>query len=69
MGMCASGDIFQDKVDKLIGDIKGFKAYINDIIVLRKDLLRKQIEQLRMILGRLRAAGLKVNTPKRSFWL
>ena len=24
-GMCASGDIFQDKVDELIGDIVGLK--------------------------------------------
>ena len=36
MGMCASGDISQDKVDKLLGDIELFKTYINDIIVLSK---------------------------------
>ena len=36
MGMCASVDIFQSKVDKLLGDIDGVKTYINDIIVLRK---------------------------------
>ena len=36
MGMCASGDIFQDKEDKLHSDIKGFKTYINDILVLSK---------------------------------
>ena len=36
MGMCASGDIFQAKVDKLLGDIEGVNAYIDDIIVLSK---------------------------------
>ena len=36
MGMCASGDIFQAKADKLLGDIKGLKTYINDILVLIK---------------------------------
>ena len=37
MGMCASGDIFQAKVDKILGDIKGVKTYIDDILVLGKD--------------------------------
>ena len=37
MGMCASGYIFQSKVDKLQGDIEGLKIYIDDIIVLSKD--------------------------------
>ena len=37
MGMCASRDIFQAKVDELLGDIKGDKTYIDDILVLGKD--------------------------------
>ena len=36
MGMCALGDIFQAKVDKLIGDIEGVKTYVDDILVFRK---------------------------------
>ena len=36
MGMCASGDIFQVKLDKLSSDIKGVKTYIDDILVLGK---------------------------------
>ena len=38
MGMCASGGIFQAKVDELLGDIKGVKTYIDDILVLGKDI-------------------------------
>ena len=38
MGLCNSGGIFQSKVDKLLGDIKGVKTYINDILVLGKDI-------------------------------
>ena len=64
MGMCASGDIFQAKVDELIGDIGGIKKYIDDILVLSKDFFRKHIEKLRMISGILHAADLKVNEPK-----
>ena len=69
MGMCASGDIFQAKVYKLLGDIEGVKTYIDDIVVLGKDSFENHIEQLRMMFGRLRAAGLKGNVPKCSFRL
>ena len=43
MGMCASGDIFQAKVDNVLGDIEGVKTYINDIIVLSKYFFRNHI--------------------------
>ena len=33
MGMCALGDIFQSKVDKLLSDIKLVKTYIDDLLV------------------------------------
>ena len=69
MGMRASGDIFQAKLDELLGDIKAVKTYIDNILVLSKDWFRNHIEKLIMIFGRLCAAGLKVNTPKCSFGL
>ena len=64
MGMCTSVYIFQAKVDKLLGDIKGVKTYIYDIIVLSKDCFRNHIEQMGMIFVKMRAAGLKVNDTK-----
>ena len=69
MEMCALVDIFQSKVDELLTYLKGFKTYIGDIIVLSKDLFRKQKYQLRIIFSILRASGLKFNTPKCSFGL
>ena len=69
MGMYAYRDIFQDKVDDLLGDIEGVKIYINGILVLIKNIFEKHIDQLKIIFGRLRAAGLKVNAPKFSFGL
>ena len=69
MGMCASGDIFQAKVDKLLSDIKSGKMYIDDLLVLNKDSFENHIDQMGIILGRLRAAGLEVNAPKWSFGL
>ena len=37
-GMFASGGIFQDKLDDVLGDIKGVKKYFDDILVLWKDI-------------------------------
>ena len=34
MGICAYGYIFQAKADNLLGDIKGVKTYIGDILIL-----------------------------------
>ena len=64
MGMCAPGDILQAKLDELIGDTKGVKSYIDDILVLCKESLSNHIEQLKIIFGRFHAAGLKFNAPK-----
>ena len=41
MGMCASGDILQDKVEYLLDDIKGAKKCIDDILVLIKDFFTR----------------------------
>ena len=64
MGMWASGDIFQAKVDKLLGDIEGVKTYTDDILVLIKDWFKNYTEQLMIIFGTLRTSGLKFNAPK-----
>ena len=69
MGMCALRDIYQAKVDELLGDIGGFKNYIDNIIVLSKDSFDKHIYQLIIIFGRLSAVGLKYNATKYSFGL
>ena len=61
---CASVDIFKAKLDKLLCDIKGFKMYINDILVLGKGRFSLHIYQIRVIFSRLCVAGLIVNYPK-----
>ena len=43
MVMCASCDTFQAKIDKIIGDIKGVKTFINYILFLRKESFSKHI--------------------------
>ena len=69
MGICASGDIFQYRVYKLLGDIEGVKTHTNNIWVLRKESFYKHNWKMMTIFGRFRAAGLRVNAPKCSFGL
>ena len=64
MGLCASGDTFQYKVEKLLGDTEGVKRYIGYIIVLSKGKFSQHIDHIRVIFARLRTAGLQVNSPK-----
>ena len=56
-------------MDNILGDIKGVKTYIGDIIVLGIGSFYHHIYQLGVILARLSTTGLKVNATKRSFGL
>ena len=47
--MCASGDILQTKVDKMLGYSKGVKTYIDGILLLSKESFYKYIDQLSKI--------------------
>ena len=69
MGMCASGDILQSKVYRILGYIEVVKTYIVDIFVLSKERFFKYKEQLRIIFSGLRAEGFIVNAIKYSFGL
>ena len=64
MGLCTLVDIFQVRVDNLLGDIEGKKTFINDIIFFGEDCFKNHIEKSRIIFRRLCAAGLKVKAHK-----
>ena len=68
-GLCISGDIFQAKVNELLGDIEGLYAYIDDILLTTKGSFEEHLQQLRTCFQRFRNAGLKVNANKCSFRL
>jgi hypothetical protein len=45
--MYCSGDKFQAKADELLGDtIVGVKTYIDDILVIHKDVIDDHLEQV-----------------------
>ena len=69
IGMGISGDIFQTKVKKLLGDIERVKAYIENIIVLDKGKFADHVGQLRFYFSRIRKSGLKIRSKKCIFIL
>ena len=64
MILYVSGEIFQAKLDRFLGDIKGFKTYIKNLIVLGKYSFYSNIYQLRVIFAMLINAGSKSDAPK-----
>ena len=63
MGICVSINIFQDKLDELLSNTKGFKRYIHYILVFGKGSFSKHKDHLSFIFASLCATGIKVNYP------
>ena len=62
MGLWVSGDIFQAKVNELLGGIQGVKEYMDDILVLNNELFEDHVEKTCVIFKRFKNAGLKFNS-------
>lgn len=69
MGLVTSADIFQAKVNELLGDIERVKCYIDDILVLSSGSFDRHLEKLELCFQRFKSAGLKLNGPKCHFGL
>ena len=67
MGVSCSPDIFQAKINELLGDVVGVKAYIDDLLAVTKGSFDDHLEQLEEIFHRCQKAGLKVNADKSFF--
>ncbi len=67
MGLCNSPDIFQEKMNILMGDLEYVRAYIDDLLILTKGSLIDHLNKLEEVLARLQKAGLKVNAKKSFF--
>ena len=69
MGVACSPDIFQAKIYELLGDIQGVKAYIDDILVIKRGSFDEHLQQLEEVFDRCQKAGLKMNAEKCRFGL
>ena len=68
MGVAGSPDIFQAKMSELMLALEFVRTYIDDLLVITKASLEDPLEKLRMVLTRLREAGLRINTDKSTFF-
>jgi hypothetical protein len=69
MGVSCSPDIFQAKIYELLGDIEGTKAYIDDILVIKKGNYDEHLVQLDEVFRRCQRANIKINAEKCRFGL
>ena len=69
MGVSCSPDIFQAKIYELLGDIEGTKAYMDDILVIKRGTFEEHLQQLEEVLKRCQRANIKLNAEKCSFGL
>jgi hypothetical protein len=67
MGVVCAPDIFQSKINELLGDIKAVRAYIDDILMVTKGNFKDHIQMLDKVLTRCKMVNLKVNASK-SYW-
>jgi len=67
MGLCNSPDIFQEKMSELMEGLEYVRAYIDDLLIISKGSYEEHLQDVSRVLGRLQAAGLKVNANKSSF--
>ena len=67
MGFGGSADIFQAQMMDLMASLEYVRAYIDDLLIITRGTLDDHIEKIKIVLARLRDAGLKVNAAKSFF--
>ena len=67
MGIAGSSDIFQAKMSQLIVTLEFVRSYPDYLLCSTNASLDNHLDPLRLVLTRLREAGLKVNAPKSKF--
>ena len=61
MGIAAAPDIFQEVMNKLLGDLEYVTVYIDDILIIQKEdeSDESHLEKIEIVLGRLEKKGSK----------
>jgi hypothetical protein len=67
MGFGGSADIFQAQIMDLMAALKFVRAYMDDLLIITREILDKHLQKMEAVLTKLRDAGLKVNAAKSLF--
>ena len=68
MGVNVSPDIFQEKMSDLMSGLEFVRTYLDDLLIISNSSFEDHLQQLKVVLQRLRRVGLKVNAEKSSFF-
>ncbi len=66
MGVAGLPDIFQEKMTGLMSDLEYVRVYIDDLLIILKDLFKHHLTKLEKFKKK-HKAGLKVNCTKSTF--
>ena len=64
MGLCNRPDIFQGKTNELFNGLEYVRAYIDHLLVISNDNFGDHLNQAKMVINTLNAAGFKTNVDK-----
>jgi len=53
MGVSCAPDVFQSKINGLLGDIEGVKAYLDDILILDQGTYTEHLERVEKVFSRM----------------
>ena len=69
MGIASAPDIFQEVMNKLLGDLDYVTVYIDCILIIQKEDESDEfhLEKIEVVLGRLEKRGFKANLKKSFF--
>ncbi len=67
MGFGGSADIFQAQIMDLMASLEFVRAYMDNLLIIRRRTLDEHLQRMETVLTRLRDAGLKVDVAKSSF--
>ena len=67
MGFGGSADIFQAQIMHLMAALEFVQAYVDDLLIITREMLDEHLQKMVTVLTRLHDAGLKVNVAKSSF--
>ena len=69
MGIASAPDIFQEVLNKLLGNLDYVTVYIDNILIIQKEdeSDESHLEKIEIVLGRLEKWGFKANLKKSFF--
>ena len=66
-GICVAGDIFQERMNELLGHLPYVRCYLDDVLIITRGSWEEHCKALVTVLKTLLQTGLKVNAAKSFF--